>query len=273
MTTAEKSSLIQLEPKAAQWIKKLLGSDEFINGKERWCLWLVDISEEELQSMPKVMERVNAVKAMRLASRDSGANRLASRPHQFRDLHNPDSFILVPRVSSERRPYVPMDFMNADVISTDRNQMIPNATMYEFGVLNSTMHNDWMRTVAGRLKSDYRYSGTLVYNTFPWPEASDKQKKGIAELAEEVILVREEFPGMTLAQLYNPESMPDKLLAAHQALDKAVEQLYRKKPFADAFERVEFLFGLYEQLIEAERNQQAARPSARRASKTANRSA
>ena len=133
------------------------------------------------------------------------------------------------------------------------------------------MHNDWMRTVTGRLKSDYNYSGTLVYNTFPWPEASDKQKQEIAELAEEVILVREEFPAMTLAQLYNPESMPEKLLAAHQELDKAVEQLYRKKPFADAFERVEFLFGLYEQLIEAERVQLANRPATRRARKSNNR--
>ncbi|MDO5667358.1 MAG: N-6 DNA methylase [Alcaligenaceae bacterium] len=274
MTTIEKDNLIREEPNAAKWIKKLLGSDEFINGKERWCLWLVGISAEELLTMPKVMERVNAVKEMRLSSRDRGANRLAERPHQFRDLNNPEKFILIPRVSTSRRNYIPMGYFQTDsIITTDLNNLIINGSLYEFGIVNSTMHNDWMRTVAGRLGVGYRYSGTLVYNTFPWPEATEKQKQEIAELAEEVILVREEFPAMTLAQLYNPESMPDRLLAAHQALDRAVEQLYRKKPFADAFERVEFLFGLYEQLIEAERNQQAARPSTRRASKTANRSA
>ena len=248
-----------------------MGADEFINGKERWCLWLVGISDAELNAMPKVMERVKAVRATRLASSDSGAHRLAERPHQFRDLNNPESYILVPLVSSERRPYIPLGFYDASVISTNANSIIPNASLYEFGILTSTMHNDWMRTVAGRLESRYRYSGTLVYNTFPWPEASDKQKQDIADLAEEVILVREEFPAMTLAQLYNPETMPEKLLAAHQELDKAVEQLYRKKPFADAFERVEFLFGLYEQLIEAERKQLANRPATRRARKTSNR--
>ena len=271
MTTAEKNALVSDEPNAAKWIKKLLGADEFLNGKERWCLWLVGISDTELHAMPKVMERVESVRTMRLASRDSGANRLAERPHQFRDLNNPESYILVPLVSSERRPYIPLGFYDASVISTNANSIIPNASLYEFGILTSTMHNDWMRTVAGRLKSDYRYSGTLVYNTFPWPEASDKQKQDTADLAEEVILVREEFPAMTLAQLYNPETMPEKLLAAHQALDKAVEQLYRKKPFADAFERVEFLFGLYEKLIEAERVQLANRPATRRARKSSNR--
>ncbi|MDO5680462.1 MAG: N-6 DNA methylase [Pelistega sp.] len=270
MTTAEKDALITAEPNAKQWIKKLLGADEFINGKERWCLWLVGVTEEELQSMPKVMERVNGVKSMRMSSRKIATQRLAEVPHLFGEIRQPvnGEYILVPLVTSDKRQYVPIGFYNASVISTNLNSIIPNASLYEFGLISSTMHNDWMRTVAGRLGIGYRYSGTLVYNTFPWPEASDKQKQEIADLAEEVILVREEFPAMTLAQLYNPESMPEKLLAAHQELDRAVEQLYRKKPFADAFERVEFLFGLYEQLIEAERKQLANRPATRRARKT-----
>lgn len=146
-----------------------------------------------------------------------------------------------------------MGFFDHEVISSNANQMIPNATPYEFGILTSEMHNDWMRTVAGRLKSDYRYSATLVYNTFPWPEVNDQQRKQIEALAEEVLLIREDYPEKSLADLYDPDKMPEPLRDAHKALDRAVEKLYRDKPFRDASERLEHLFALYEKLVAEEK--------------------
>ncbi|MFM4842663.1 type IIL restriction-modification enzyme MmeI [Aeromonas veronii] len=240
---------LEKEPQAERWIKRVLGADEFLNGRERWCLWLVGISEEELASMPLVERRVQLVASTRIKSPDKGAQKLAERPHQFRDLNNPDNYILVPSVSSERRTYVPLGFFNADVISTNLNYIIPNGTLYEFGILSSLLHNDWMRLVAGRLKSDYRYSSSVVYNPFPWPEVRDAQRQEIERLAEEVLLTRAEFTGDTLAKLYDPDLMPDKLLAAHQALDSAVDRLYRDRPFKDAADRLSCLLARYEALV------------------------
>lgn len=259
LTTAEKDQLLVSEPHTAKWIKRLLGAQEFINGKERWCLWLVDATKEEIEAMPLVQQRVEAVRATRLASRDAGARKLAERPHQFRDLKNPSSYILVPCHSSERRDYVPLGFLSSEVIASNANLIIPNATLYEFGILTSEMHNDWMRTVAGRLKSDYRYSATLVYNTFPWPDVTEPKRKHIESLAEEVLLIREDYPDKTLAQLYDPDIMPEPLLQAHKNLDRAVEALYREKPFRDASERLEHLFARYEKLIAAEQSKAPAK--------------
>lgn len=259
LTPEERENLLTKYPGLLKWIKRVLGSQEFLNSNERYCLWFVEANLEqrnELIKNPEIYKRIEGVRQMRLASRDKGANKLAENPWQFRDTKNPDNFILVPRVSSERRPYVPMGFFSESTISTDSNQMIPNASLYEFGILTSEMHNDWMRTVAGRLKSDYRYSASLVYNTFPWPETNDEQKKYIESLAKEIILIRQDYEleGLTLADMYDPEKMPKELLEAHLSLDKAVEKLYRDKPFKDASERLEFLFSRYEELIEAESN-------------------
>lgn len=245
----ERELLLKQEPQAEKWLKKLLGADEFLNGKERWCLWLKTATEDDLNSMPHVATRVKKVAEARRASRDKGAQKLAERAHQFRDLNNPDNYILVPSVSSERRIYVPLGFFGADVISTNLNYIIPNGTMYEFGVLSSLLHNDWMRLVSGRLKSDYRYSASVVYNPFPWPDVTEVQRKEIEHLAEEILLTREEFTGHTLAKLYDPELMPDKLLAAHQALDRAVDRLYRERPFKDAADRLSCLLARYQQLV------------------------
>lgn len=255
LTTEEKDNLIAREPQSAKWIKKLLGSDEFLNGKQRWCLWLTDLTQEDLDSLPEkhplVAERVEKVRAVRLASKKAATVQKADIPHLFDEIRHPTSgnYILVPRVSSERREYVPMAFFDSEVISTDSNQIIPNATLYEFGILTSAMHNDWMRTVAGRLKSDYRYSGTLVYNNFPWPEAGEAEKARIAALAEDILLIRADYPDQTLAQLYDPDKMPPPLKEAHLSLDAAVDRLYRAKPFSDGMERVEFLFDLYEKAV------------------------
>ena len=269
LDTTEKEHLLTAEPKAKKWIKKLLGSDEFLNGKERWCLWLVDITSEELAAMPLVEERVKNVQKKRAESRRAETKELAATPHLFAEIRQPSDgqYILVPRVSSERRQYVPMDFLNADVITTDRNQMIPNGSYYEFGILNSMMHNDWMRTVTGRLESRFNYSGTIVYNTFPWPEASENEREQISDLAKNILRARAVNVGKTLAQLYDPDNMPDNLRQAHQALDAAVDKLYRAKPFSDGLERVAHLFGLYEQLIAAEQQREAASKMGRRKKK------
>lgn len=252
LSDIEKNNLIKDEPNAARWIKRFMGSDEFINNKIRWCLWLTGITDSELQKMPEVCRRIELVKGMRLASKDSGTNRLAERPHEFRDLHNPHSYVLIPGVSSERRLYIPIGFCDENVICSNSAFLVHDATLYEFGILTSLIHNDWMRVVAGRLESRYRYSGTIVYNNFPWPEVTPTQMKAIEQLAEEVILTRENYPSKSLAQLYDPDEMPDDLRAAHHALDMAVDKLYRKTPFADSSERVAHLFARYEALIAAE---------------------
>ncbi|WP_408913401.1 DNA methyltransferase [Citrobacter freundii] len=250
LTPEEHKELLKVEPRALPWIKKVIGATEFLNGKERWCLWLDGISLDELHSMPHVYKRVQLVADMRRKSPDPGTQKLANKSHLFRETNNPNSYILVPSVSSERRTYVPLGLFNADTISTNLNLIIPNGSLYEFGILSSLLHNDWMRLVAGRLKSDYRYSASIVYNPFPWPEVTDAQSKEIEELAEEVILTREEFPGYTLAQLYDPDKMPPELLIAHQTLDKAVDRLYRERPFKDAADRLSCLLARYEALVQ-----------------------
>ena len=241
-------------PDKSKLIRKVVGSKEFLNSIERWCFWLADESLEELEKIPEIKNRLEKIKALRIKAGHPAALKGAERPHTFLQLAQPKSgnYLIVPCVSSERRRYVPVDFFSHEVICTNLNQMVPNATLYEFSILTSEMHNDWMRTVAGRLESRYRYSATLVYNTFPWPEVNDEQKANIQELAEEVLLTREDYPDMTLAQMYNPDTMPKPLLEAHQTLDKAVEKLYRDKPFEDASERLSFLFKRYEQLIAEE---------------------
>jgi hypothetical protein len=249
LNRTERDELLKNEPQAKLWLKKVLGADEFLNAKERWCLWLVNATQDELLSMPLIHKRVLEVKKIRLNSPDKGAQKLALTPHQFRDTHNPESFIIIPCHSSERRTYVPLGFFNSDVISTNANFILPNGTLYEFGILTSLIHNDWMRLVAGRLKSDYRYSATVVYNTFPWPTVTDSQRTEIIWLAKEVLLTREDFPGRTLAELYDPTKMPSELLAVHQALDKAVERLYREKEFKDAADRLSYLLERYEALL------------------------
>ncbi|QSR34152.1 SAM-dependent methyltransferase [Marinobacterium iners] len=262
LSTEEKNQLLLTEPEAAKWIRQLLGAQEFLQGKERWCLWLVGADQSDIDAMPLVKKRVEDVKEMRLASRDAGAHKLAERPHQFRDINNPDTFILVPRVTSERRVYSPVGIFDGTTIVTDLVQTIPNGTLYELAILSTQMHMDWLRLVGGRLKSDYRYSATLVYNTFPWPDASNTQRSAIEKLGRQIILARGAHPDKTLAQMYDPDKMPDDLLQAHQALDRAVEHLYRERPFRDTAERQEFLLARYEALIEAE--QRNAKTRARR---------
>jgi len=233
------------EPNAKKWIKLLIGADEFINNRKRYCLWLVDCPPDELRKMPLVMERVNRVKADRLKSTDKGMQNLT--PTQFRETNNPDNCLVIPVVSSERRKYIPMGFIDKNTISTNGNLIMPNGNLFHFGVLMSAMHMAWIKTVCGRLKSDFRYSKDIVYNNFPWAEnPSEKQIKQIEEKAQKVLEVRSSFPNSSLADLYNPLTMPPTLIKAHNDLDKAVDSAYRTAPFTSEANRMVYLFELYE---------------------------
>ncbi|WP_455291845.1 class I SAM-dependent DNA methyltransferase [Vibrio parahaemolyticus] len=247
----DRELLLQQEPQSAEWIRKLLGADEFINGKERWCIWLVDATQEQIDAMPLIKKRVEAVRALRVKAGHPAALKMSQKPHIFMQVCQPRSgnYILVPGVSSERRTYVPIGFFSHEVISTNKNFILPNGSLYEFAILNSLMHNEWMRLVSMRLESRYSYGNQIVYNTFPWPTISDSERNEVMHLAQEILLVREDFPGYTLAKLYNPESMPPELLAAHQALDDAVDKLYRDKPFEDTADRLSCLLTRYEEMV------------------------
>lgn len=230
------------------FVKKLIGAKEFLHQLPRYCLWLVDASEDVL-TQPIVAKRIEACRQKRLLSSEPD---LAQRPHLFRDLNNPEIALVVPCHSSERRDYIPMGFVDSSTIVTNANMIVPNGTLYDFGILESRMHMTWMRTVCGRLESRYRYSRDLCYNTFPWPKASEAEQQRIENLAENVLTAREMHPDMTLAELYDPDKMPEDLRRAHTELDSAVEALYRKRPFANDEERLKHLFARYERLTQGE---------------------
>jgi hypothetical protein len=255
---AEKESLIKAEPQAAQWIRPFMGAEEFINKTARWCLWLVDCPPKELRLMPEVMKRVQAVKDMRLASTDKQTQQDAGTPTQFQKIRQPESnYLLIPSVSSERRSYVPIGFMDANVVVSNLVYAVPNATLFHFGIMTSAMHNAFMRFTCGRLKSDFRYSNTIVYNNFPWPgfagePLSEKHRHAIEQAAQCVLDARAQFADASLADLYDPLTMPPALLKAHQKLDAAVDAAYQpsggKKTYASDAERVAFLFELYQRV-------------------------
>lgn len=223
----EYDDFVLKDPVAFKYIKRFIGAAEFINRKDRFCLWLIDASPADLRKMPLVIDRIEKVRQFRLASRKKATQESAETPSVFQETRQPCSeYIIVPRVSSERRRYIPMGFMTPDVIASDAVQIIPTATLYHFGILTSNVHMAWMRTVCGRLKSDYRYSNNIVYNNFPWPEANETQKAAIEKLAQGVLDVRAKYPDSSLADLYDPLTMPPELLKAHRSLDTAVMKLY-----------------------------------------------
>ena len=242
-------SFVSREPEAKKYIRKLIGAREFINSIPRYCLWLVNITPAEIRKMPLVMKRIEAVKEMRLASNDAGTRKLASTPHLFRETVNPDSSVVVPRVSSERRKYVPMGFIGKDIIVTDAILLIPDASRYHFGILESNVHMAWMRAVCGRLKSDYRYSKDVVYNNFPWPTPTDEQKAKIEQTAQAILDARAKYPDSSLADLYDDLTMPVELRNAHQDNDRAVMQAYgfNVKTMTES-QCVAELFKLYKEL-------------------------
>ena len=223
---ADYENFIIAEPNAVKYIKKLVGSVEFLNGKDRWCLWLVGASPAEIRKMPEIMKRIEACRLDRLASPDAGRRKLADCPSLFRETKNPDTFIVVPAVSSERRRYIPIGFLDSDTIATNLVTIIPNASLYHFGILTSNVHMAWMRTVCGRLKSDYRYSKDIVYNNFPWPTPTDAQKTKVEQTAQAILDARALYTDCSLADLYDEITMPPELRKAHQQNDKAVMEAY-----------------------------------------------
>ena len=248
----EKDAFIKIEPLSEQFFRHFLGADEYINNIERWCLWLGNCPPSILKSMPEVLKRVNAVKALRISSPSEGTRKLAMTPTRFHVENMPtENYLLIPRVSSEKRAYIPIGFMSANVIASDATLIVSDATLYHFGILTSAMHMTWARHVCGRLESRYRYSGKLVYNNFPWPkDISDEKKEIIINLAQKILNTREKYfrIGSCLADLYDSLTMPPDLLKAHQELDRAVEKCYRKEKFNNDRERLEFLFAEYERL-------------------------
>ena len=247
-TTPEKEDFIKIEPQSAKWFRKWVGSDEFINNRERWCLWLGDCPPNELKQMPQALKRVEAVKKVRLESQSIPTQKLAQTPTRFHVENIPSGeYLIVPKVSSERRKYIPIGFSDSNTLSSDLLFVVSNSSLYHFGILTSEMHMTWVRYVCGRLKSDFRYSKDIVYNNYPFPEnVSDKQKQKVEIAAQKVLDTRAKYPDSSLADLYDPLTMPPDLVKAHQTLDKAVDLCYRPQPFVSELNRIEYLFSLYE---------------------------
>jgi len=250
LTDAEAKEFRRMEPAAEKWLRPYTGAQEFLNGDMRWCFWLVDVPPSELRSLPQTLVRVDAVRKFRLESKAATTRKFAETPTLFCQIAQPESdYLLIPRVSSERRKYIPIGYMDQSVIANDQVLTITGATIFHFGILCSEMHNAWMRYTCGRLESRFRYSKDIVYNNFPWPgEPTDKQRATVETAAQAVLDARAQFPQSSLADLYDPLTMPPALVKAHQALDRAVDACYRKAAFANDAQRVEFLFERYQQL-------------------------
>ncbi|MBK7033388.1 MAG: class I SAM-dependent DNA methyltransferase [Ignavibacteria bacterium] len=251
LTESERIELLAIDTRAGKYIKKAVGASEFINRTSRYCLWLVDANPSDLRSIVPIFTRVTRVREFRLKSTKVATQRKASTPMIFDEVRQPASnYLLVPRHSAEVREYIPMGFMTDDTIVLDSCLVVPDATMYEFGVMTSSFHMAWVRLTCGRIKSDYRYSASIVYNNYPWPDVTEEQRKKVEELAQKVLDARANHPTSSLADLYHPTTMPPDLRKAHEALDKAVDACYRKEAFKSERERVEYLFGLYRKLTE-----------------------
>lgn len=248
------NEFLAAEQACTPWVRPYLGAEGLINGSQRHCLWLKNCPPHTLRTMSNVGERLQAVRAFREASSKEATRRKAATPSLFTEDRQPESgrYLAVPRTSSENRPYIPIAYLDHSTIAANDIQMVPDAGLYEFGIIQSAMHKNWTATVTGRLKSDLRYSSKVAYNNFPWPEPTDAQRAKVEECAAAVLAAREpHLPprGMsTLADLYDPLTMPPELSKAHAALDRAVEKCYRSEPFRSDRERVEHLFRLYEQL-------------------------
>jgi len=247
LTDEERKELLANEPQAKKWLRPYIGGEELINGGQRWCLWLKGISPTERKSMPMVMKRVNAVTETRLRSPTKSVQEFAVYPTLFTQDRQPDSdYLAIPEVSSENRRFIPIGFLSYRIIASNKLQIVAGGTFYHFAILSSTMHNAWMRAVAGRLESRYSYA-PAVYNNYPWPDVNDKRREAIDATAQGVLDARALFSNATLADLYNPP-MPPELVKAHAALDKAVDAAYGYKGGKDDAARVAFLFQRYQKI-------------------------
>ena len=246
LDSSEKSQLQTLYPEISEFIKPFIGSSEFINLSERFCLWITEDNKNKALAIPAIEERVNKVKAFRLKSTKLATVEWAKKPYSFTECRYKNTLcIIIPRHSSERREYIPIGYLEAGTVVADSAFAIYDAPLWLFGILTSKMHMAWVKTVGGRLETRYRYSAQLCYNTFPFPAINEAQKAELEELAQEVLDVRDQHFDMTLGEQYNPETMPETLKEAHHRLDLAVERCYRPEPFSSDEERLECLFKLY----------------------------
>ncbi|KAF5046060.1 hypothetical protein DSECCO2_474790 [anaerobic digester metagenome] len=247
-TKDEMEEFVKKEPLAKKWMRPWVGADEFINNYQRYCLFLKECPPEELRKMPEVMKRVEKVRDFRLASKREQTRKIAATPTRFLVDNIPNSsFVVIPEVSSERRAIIPMGYLTPEYLCSNRVKICQNATLYHFGVLTSNMHMAWTKSVGGRLESRYLYSTGIVYNNYPWPNPTEKQKLAIEKTAQGVLNARALYPNSSLADLYDPLSMPKELVKAHQDLDAEVEKAYGRRFSSDA-DRVAFLFGEYQRL-------------------------
>jgi hypothetical protein len=254
LTKQERNDLVAKAPEAAHFLKKFMGSADFIRGEDRYCIWVTDAQYEEAKSIPFFRERFEKVAKFRLASDAGSTQAFAKRPYRFIQIgHKNTDSIIIPRVSSERRDYIPIGYQTKGTIIADSANAIYDAKPYVFGLVTSRMHMAWVRAVAGRLKTDFRYSSAIVYNSFPVPVLAAGETIGLEKKAFEVLDTRELYPEKTLANLYAPDKMPNDLRLAHQELDDLVDSIYRKRPFESDEERLSLLFEIYEQMIELER--------------------
>lgn len=262
LSEQERNDIVAPEPLAIKYIRSYIGGSEYLNGGSRWIFALQKASPAELRKLPLVIKRLRLVRAYRegkipdknksidtIKAPGISSKLLADRPTDFHVTVIPETpFLAFPEVSSERRDYIPTGWIEPPTIPSNKLRFVTDATPWHFGVLTSQMHMAWMRAIGGRLESRYQYSIGIVYNTFPWPQADDKARAKVSALAQAVLDARAAYPDCTLADLYDPDSMPPDLRKAHHALDLAVDKLYRAPPFANDRERVEHLFGLYEKL-------------------------
>ena len=255
LSSDEKDDLVEKFPESIKFLRKFIGSGDFINDKERWCIWITDNDVPAAREIEPINERLKAVREFRIAGGNNAQNK-ARTPHKFEFSNEPkESQIIIPRVSSIRREYIPMGFIDLETVIADSSQVIFDAKPFVFGLINSKMHMIWVRLTAGRLKSDYRYSSYFSYHTFPFPPISTQRKNEITQTVFRILEEREKHSEKTLAQLYDPDEMPVSLREAHRSNDLAIERCYRSKPFTSDDVRLEYLFKLYEKMIAEEKEQ------------------
>ena len=245
----ERRNLLKDFPQADGIVRRLVGAKDFLHNKYRYCLWLGSLSPKEYKNSNFIKERINACKKYRLASTRPATRKLANFPNLFGEIRQKsDRFLIVPRHTSELREYVPFAYFDEGEIAHDSCSFIDDASLELFAIMSSKIHVSWLQYIGGKIKSDYRYSNKLVFNPFPWPEIGPSIVKKLGKTGQAILDARAEYQELSLADLYDPTFMPKKLRNAHIANDKAVDRLYRKKPFESERERVEHLFMLYEQL-------------------------
>ena len=255
LSTAEKECLLSESPESNRFIRPYLGSNEFIKGLERWCIWIEDDVKEEAFKIRPIKKRIDNVLQFRINA-GTRAQTAIGRPHKFAWINRPNSSqIIIPTVSSERRDYVPIGFLDSYPVVSNAASIIHNPEYYIFGVIASKIHMVWVKAVAGKLEERIRYTSTICYNTFPFSPISTQRKNEITQCVFRILEEREKHSEKTLAQLYDPDKMPEGLLKAHRLNDLAIERCYRSKPFTSDEERLEYLFKLYEKMIAEEKNQ------------------